>query len=88
MTTKNGCRGGYKAVGQAADEEQDGVGDYGRPVIGRAMKWKRKAVTHYCRLRGGKGIGRCWDDKIGGSQVRNARDVEEGMGKGKRDQVR
>ena len=24
------------------------------------MRWKRKAVTNYCRLRGGKGIGRWW----------------------------
>ena len=29
------------------------------------MKWKRKAVTNYCQLRGEKGIGRWWDDKIG-----------------------
>ena len=34
-------------------------------VIGRAMRWRRKAVTNYCRLRGGKGIGRWWDEKIG-----------------------
>ena len=59
-------RGGYQAVGQAAEEEQDGVAGDGRAVIGRAMKWKRKAVTNYCRLRGRRGIGRCWDDKIGG----------------------
>ena len=25
--------------------------------IGRAMSWRRKAVTNYCRLRGGKDIG-------------------------------
>ena len=25
-------------------------------VIGRAMKWRRQAVTNYCRLRAGKGI--------------------------------
>ena len=31
----------------------------------RAMGWRRKAVTNYCRLRGGKGIGRWWDKKIG-----------------------
>ena len=31
----------------------------------RAMKLKRKAVTNYCRLRGGKGIGRWWNGKIG-----------------------
>ena len=34
-------------------------------VIGRAMKWRREAVTKYCRLRGGKGIGRWWEEKIG-----------------------
>ena len=34
-------------------------------VIGRAMGWRQKAVTNYCRLRGGKGIGRWWDKKIG-----------------------
>ena len=31
----------------------------------RAMRWRRKAATNYYRLRGGKGIGRWWDDKIG-----------------------
>ena len=45
--------------------EKDGLGGDGRAVIGRVMKWKRKAVTNYCRLRGGKGIGRWWNDKIG-----------------------
>ena len=35
-------------------------------VIRRVMKWKRKAVTNYCRLRGGKGIIRgWWDEKAG-----------------------
>ena len=34
-------------------------------IIGRAMGWWRKAVTNYCRLRGGKGIGRWWETKIG-----------------------
>ena len=33
--------------------------------IKRAMGWRRKAVTNYCRVRGGKGIGRWWEDKIG-----------------------
>ena len=45
--------------------ENDALGGDGRALIGRAMKWRRKAVTNYCRLRGGKGIGRWWDDKIG-----------------------
>ena len=31
----------------------------------RMMGWKRKAVTNYCRLRGGKGIGKRWKEKIG-----------------------
>ena len=48
---------GYKAVGEA--ENVDEGGD-----IRRAMGWRRKAVTNYCRLRGGKGIGRWWNDKI------------------------
>ena len=34
-------------------------------VIGRAMGWRRKAVTNYRRLRGGKGIGRWWGEKLG-----------------------
>ena len=29
------------------------------------MGWRRKAVTNYCRLRGGKGIERWWEKKIG-----------------------
>ena len=33
--------------------------------IQRTMGCRWKAVTNYCRLRGGKGIGRWWDDKIG-----------------------
>ena len=33
-------------------------------VIGRAMGWRRKAVTNYCRLREGKGIGGWWNAKI------------------------
>ena len=34
-------------------------------VIRRAMGWKRKAVTSYCRLRRKKGIGKWWEKKIG-----------------------
>ena len=37
-------------------------------IIKRAMGWKRKAVTNYCRLRGGKGIGKWWENKIGRTQ--------------------
>ena len=29
------------------------------------MGWRRKAVMSYCRLRGGKGIGRWWGFKVG-----------------------
>ena len=29
------------------------------------MGWRRKAITNDCRLRGGKGIGRWWEKKIG-----------------------
>ena len=45
--------------------EKDGPRGDRRAVIGRATKWKREAVTTYCQLRGGKGIGRWWSDKIG-----------------------
>ena len=31
----------------------------------RMIGWKRKAVTSYCRLRGGKSIGKWWEEKIG-----------------------
>ena len=30
-----------------------------------AMGWRRKAVTNYCRLPGGKGMGRWWEKKVG-----------------------
>ena len=33
--------------------------------IGRVMGWRRKAVTKYFRLLGGKGIGRWWEKKLG-----------------------
>ena len=42
--------------------EGDGSED---AVIGRAMGWRRKAVTNYCRLRGGKGIERWCDERVG-----------------------
>ena len=45
--------------------QKDGLGGDGRMVIERAMGWRREAVTSYCRLRGGKGIGRWWNKKIG-----------------------
>ena len=37
----------------------------GEAVIGRVMGWRRKAITSYCRLRAGKGIGRWWAHKVG-----------------------
>ena len=52
--------------------EKDGLGGDGRAVIGRAMKWKRKAVTNYCQLRRGKGIGRWWDDNLKIGRVEGA----------------
>ena len=38
-------------------------------VIGRAVRRRRKAVTNYYRLRGGKGIGKWWENKIGQTDV-------------------
>ena len=49
----------------AKQRKIEGDGGDEAAVIGRAMKWKRKAVTNYCRLRGGKGIGRWWEKKVG-----------------------
>ena len=43
---------------ESAEEDEEGV-------IGRAMRWRRKAVTNYCRLRGGKGIGKWWENRVG-----------------------
>ena len=54
--------------------EGDGSED---AVIGRAMRWRRKAVTNYCRLRGGKGIGRWWNKKIGRGRMQNAQGAEK-----------
>ena len=34
--------------------------------------WKRMAVMKYCRLRGGKGIWRWWENKIGRRDDDNA----------------
>ena len=47
-------------------------------VIVRAMRWRRKAVTNYCRLRGGKGIGRWWDEKMGRVEDKRCPRCEEG----------
>ena len=41
---------------------EDGGGD--NAGIGRAMGSRRMAVTNFCRLRGGKGIGRWWNERI------------------------
>ena len=38
--------------------------------IRRVMGWRRKAVTNYCRLRGGKGIGRWWNENRTGGGCR------------------
>ena len=48
--------------------------------ISRAMGWRWKAVTNYCRLQGGKGIGRWWNDKIGregGEECPKCREEEQ-----------
>ena len=50
------------------EAEEEGGGE--EAVVSRAMKWWRKAITNYGQLRGGKGIGRRWDEKIG--RVENA----------------
>ena len=63
MTTIGGCRGG--GVSDSGQSRERSYLEGEEAVIGRAMGWRRKAVTNYCRLRGGKGIGRWWDDKIG-----------------------
>ena len=62
MTTTGGCRGGIR---QWAMQRKRSNLEGEEAVIGRAMGWWRKAVANYCRLRGGKGIGRWWDNKIG-----------------------
>ena len=49
------------------------MGDGEEGVIQRAMGWKRKATTNYCRLQGGKGIGRWWESKIGRFSQRSIR---------------
>ena len=62
----------------AKQKKRDNVGEGGG--IKRAMGWRRKAVTNYCRLRGGKGIGRWWDDKIGraeGAECPKCREEEQ-----------
>ena len=41
--------------------------------IKTAMAWRRKAVTNYYRLRGGKGIGGWWNDKVGMVDGRKSR---------------
>ena len=52
----------------------------GEAVIRRAMGWRRRAVTNYCRLGGGKGIGRWWGCKVGnaaGSECPRCEEEEE-----------
>ena len=52
MTTRNGCPGLVSGSGQRESVEEGEEG-----IIKRTMGWKRKVVTNYCRLRGGKVIG-------------------------------
>ena len=63
MTTKNRCLGGYKAVGERRKKENVEGGGGIRGTMGR------KAVTNYCHLREGKGIGGWWNEKIGVEDV-------------------
>ena len=51
--------------------EATGEGSKEIAVIGRIMKWRRQAVTNYCRLWAGKGMGRWWCERIG--QVEDAK---------------
>ena len=44
--------------------EGEGEGEKGEAVIENGG-WERKAVTNYCRLRGGKGVGKWWEKKVG-----------------------
>ena len=53
--------GGYKTVGKA-EEERNIEEEAG---IRRVMGWQRKAVANYCRLLGGKDIGKRWKNRIG-----------------------
>ena len=67
MTMRSGCLGGV--LGRDEAEEEGGCRRRGRGggggVNGRVMGWKRKAVTNYCRLRGGNGIGKWRENRIG-----------------------
>ena len=61
--------GGGEGIRQWAKErKRENLEEGEEGVIKRAMGWRRKAVTNYCRLRRGKGIGRWWEKKIGRSE--------------------
>ena len=52
-TTRSGCRGGIRQwAKQRKRDYVEGGKERSETVINRAMEWKRKAVTNYCRLRG------------------------------------
>ena len=68
-----------------------------RGVIGRAMGWKRKAATNYCRLRGGKGIRSWWITRCGEEEetpdhivfrCRKIKRMKYAKGRGRREWVR
>ena len=64
MTAIGGCRGGVIRQWEK-QRKRDYLKEGEDAVISRAMRWRRKAVMNYCRLRGRKGIGRWWEGKIG-----------------------
>ena len=47
-------------VAKNAVEKRESVEEGEEGVMKRAMGWEKNAATHYCRLRGGKGIGWWW----------------------------
>ena len=66
---RSGCPGG--SIRQwARQRKKECVEEGEEGVIGREMGWRRKAITNYCRLREGKGIGKWWENRIG--RIENA----------------
>ena len=52
-------------MGKEQEEENVEEKEDRETITKRPMGSKRKAVTSYCQLRGGKGIGKWWENKIG-----------------------
>ena len=59
----------YDGEGHRNGKRGENVEKGEQRVIGRAMRRRRKAVANYYRLRGGKGIGKWWENKIGQTDV-------------------